>query len=615
VTVPRKPLILFDGDCSFCRRWIDRWRFYAAERVDFEPYQQAADQFPQIPREQFRQKIQLIEPDGSISSGAAAVFRMLAISGRYRWLIWLYDFLPGFAFVTERVYRLVARHRNGFDKLDKLFIGQTREPATTQYTCALFLRALGAVYFIAFVSLWVQIQGLIGSDGILPAADYLNAIRRAIPDASQRVWQFPTLCWLNTSDGFLQALCAAGTVMSVLLIVGVAPIVMLAGLWLVYLSLVVAGQTFLGFQWDSLLLEAGFAAMLFAPAQLFVGLRTKREPSHVGLWLLRWLAFRIMFLSGITKLLWDDPAWLDWTALNYHYWTQPLPPWTAWYVNQLPAWFGKFSVGVMYFAELIIPFLIFGPRMVRRAAFWGIVLFQLSIALTGNYGFFNLLTIVICIPIVDDTFWWKRLRRNPVSPVRQPLLAGCGLAPIAIAVIAITLVAFARECRMAFPFPQWMRSLDECAYPFRSANGYGLFRVMTTFRHEIIVEGSDDGLTWKSYEFKYKPGDVDRRPMFCEPHMPRLDWQMWFAALGNYQSNPWFVSFVRRLLEGSPSVTRLLKNNPFPEHPPKYVRARLFDYRFTSRPERAQTSAWWRADELRYYLPPISLRDYSKNGD
>jgi predicted DCC family thiol-disulfide oxidoreductase YuxK len=613
--MPQKPIILFDGDCSFCRRWIDRWRFYARDQINFEPYQQAADRFPKIPREQLQRAIHLIEPDGAVSSGAGAVFRMLWLVEHCPWLYWLYDFLPGFAFLAEQFYRLVANHRDGFDKLDMLLIGKTTEPATYQYTCALFLRFLGAIYVIAFVSLWVQIDGLIGSSGILPIGNYLQGVHRILPKG-QRFWQVPTLCWLNSSDGFLHFLCAGGVIMSVLLILGAAPILMLIGLWVFYVSLVIAGQDFLSFQWDSLLLEAGFASLFFAPAQIFMRLRTAREPSHIGLWLLRWLAFRIMFLSGITKLLWDENgAWHDWTALNYHYWTQPLPPWTAWYIHQLPQWLGKFSLGVMYAAELAIPFLIFAPRRPRRIAFWGIVIFQLSIALTGNYGFFNVLTMVLCIPLVDDTFWPRKLRRDPPSSAPRPAWLSCVFAPIAVLLIVITSVAFARECRWDFPFPEWTRSLYAAAYPFRSANGYGLFRTMTLVRHEIIIEGSNDGVTWKTYEFRYKPGDVNRRPQFCAPHMPRLDWQMWFQAIPNYPLENWFVRFLHNLLENAPPVTALLEHNPFPDHPPKFVRAKLFDYHFTTRAQRAATGAWWRRDEIGQFIPPVSLENFRRGAD
>jgi hypothetical protein len=231
-------------------------------------------------------------------------------------------------------------------------------------------------------------------------------------------------------------------------------------------------------------------------------------------------------------------------------------------------------------------------------------LFQLTIMLTGNYGFFNILTIVICIPLLEDAFFPRQLRRKPAAYRRQPAWLACAVAGPALIVVLITAVAFAQECRWQVPFPQWMQSLHDENYPFRSTNGYGLFRVMTKQRYEIVIEGSDDGEHWKIYDFKYKPGDVNRRPEFVTPHMPRLDWQMWFAALDE-RPPQWFAAFLTRLLQGSPPVTELLKTNPFPDHPPKYVHALLYDYHFADDPK---GRAWWKRTLLGEYVPTVQLR-------
>jgi hypothetical protein len=414
----------------------------------------------------------------------------------------------------------------------------------------------------------------------------------------------PTLCWISSSDAFLHFLCAGGTLMAVLLMLGLLPGVMLIGLWIFYLSLTIAGQTFLEFQWDMLLLEAGFASILLAPAQFWMRWRTSAEPSRIAIWLIRWLAFRIMFLSGITKVLSPDPSWRDGTALTFHWWTQPIPPWTAWYLTKAPLWFDIFSCWVMFFAELIAPWLTFTPRRLRRIAFWSIVVFQVLILITGNYGFFNLLTIVICIPLLDDAFWPNRWRRN-ANPIRfaapwRSIL----IAPVACVLIVLTTVAFFAECEVNVRWPAWVMTLDGYAEPFRSTNGYGLFRVMTTTRPEIIIEGSNDGENWKRYEFKYKPGDVTHRPAFFTPHMPRLDWQMWFEALGG-EPEPWFRNFLQRLLEGSPPVLALLKENPFPDHPPRYLRANLYDYHFSATHEDGK---WWQRKMVGPFTNVIELK-------
>ena len=232
----------------------------------------------------------------------------------------------------------------------------------------LFLRAVGLIYLIAFISYWTQIDGLIGSNGILPVAPWLDAIAQHY--GPQRFWLLPTLAWINASDMALHLMCAGGTVLSLLLIAGVAPVISLALLWILYLSLACAGQEFLSFQWDALLLEAGLIAIFFAPWQWLP--RCSREPRPMGipLWLMRWLAFRIMFLSGLVKLTFLDPTWWNWKALDFHYFTQPIPTWTSWWMNQEPHWFKMISLIYMWYAELIAPFFIFGPRRMRIVAFW-----------------------------------------------------------------------------------------------------------------------------------------------------------------------------------------------------------------------------------------------------
>jgi predicted DCC family thiol-disulfide oxidoreductase YuxK len=596
------PIVLYDGKCGFCKRHVERWKALSGEAIEYLPFQEHADQFPLVTKEQLGQAVHLLEPDGTITRGAEAVFRIAALSHQRPWLLWSYDSFPGFAAISEGVYSWIASHRDLFDPIDRALFGKSTAPTSHRLTISFFLRALGVMYLIAFWSLWVQIHGLVGSNGILPVAPALEAAKHQLNWST--LFNVPTLCWMSASDGFLTFLCAGGVVMSLLLIAGVLPFLMLIGLWAFYLSLVVVGQDFLSFQWDALLLEAGFASLFLGTFQFWMNSRTMHEPSHIGIWLLRWLAFRIMFLSGMTKLVAGDMTWRDGTALNYHYWTQPLPPWTAWYMNRAPMWFTKFSCWTMFFAELVIPFFVFMPRIPRRIAFFGIVLFQFTILLTGNYGFFNILTMVLCIPLLEDAIFPRRWKRKPIVYRRQPWWIPPLFAVPAVAIVLITCVAFARECEWEIKFPAFMQSMFIKSFPFRSANGYGLFRVMTKQRYEIVIEGSDDGEHWKIYEFKYKPGDVNRRPEFITPHMPRLDWQMWFAAL-DPQPPQWFMAFLTRLLEGSPQVNELLKTNPFPDHPPRYVHALLYDYHFADDPN---GRAWWNRTLLGEYVPSVQLR-------
>jgi predicted DCC family thiol-disulfide oxidoreductase YuxK len=591
-----RPVMIYDGGCSFCNRWIERWRRRTGPAIDYQPYQQGAASFPRIPVEAFGKAVHLVEPDGRVSRGAAAVFRSFELANRLRWLAWAYGSIPGFAAICETVYAAIARHRDFANRLDLLLIGPGTEPTSFRLTGQIFLRSLGIIYIIAFVSLWVQIDGLIGSRGILPVGSYLSAIKSSY--GPERYWLLPTLCWLNSSDFFLHLLCWGGVISGALMVLGIAQLPAAAVSWVCYLSLVGAGQIFLGYQWDCLLLEAGLLAVLFAPVQFFAAHRP--EPSRIILWLLRWLLFRVMFMSGVVKLSSGDATWRNWTALRYHYETQPLPPWTSWYFFQAPLWFAKLSCGVVFLCELLIPLLIFGPRRIRLLAFWGIIFFQLLIIVTGNYGFFNLLTIALCFCLVDDAFWrWVfRLKApqtlaKPTSPARS-WLNGVSAVILLAVTVPKCIDAFGAPITWPAPIPE----LTQWTEPFESTNGYGLFAVMTTQRPEIIIEGSDDGISWKPYAFKWKPGDVDRRPAFVIPYMPRLDWQMWFSALEVPSTNPWMMSFMSRLLEGSPPVLRLLGDNPFPERPPRYVRGVLYQYHFTGAKTRRQTGAWWRREEV-----------------
>jgi len=270
----------------------------------------------------------------------------------------------------------------------------------------------------------------------------------------------------------------------------------------------------------------------------------------------------------------------------------------------------------MFVIEIIVPFLIFGPRRCRQIACGAFVIFMLLIAATGNYCFFNLLTVALCVLLLDD----ELLRQ--VSPKRlsswfpqtgrltkPPLYRLIGVATLAFVIVLVSGLETSARLTRPDHLPDLLLQVLRWVSPLRTVNSYGLFAVMTTTRPEIIVEGSNDGVTWLPYEFKWKPGDLKRAPAFVAPHQPRLDWQMWFAALGHYQSNPWFVNFMVRLLQGSPEVLALLEKNPFPDRPPRRLRAVLFEYHFTDAVTRRRTGAWWRREQKGLYCPEISLRE------
>jgi hypothetical protein len=471
----------------------------------------------------------------------------------------------------------------------------------------LFLRALGAVYLVAFLSLWAQVAGLIGSRGILPAATFLDWVgARAGPE---RYRLLPTLFWLHPGDGFLSFLCGGGVALSILLVLGIAPMPVLFLLWVFYLSLVVVGQDFLGFQWDGLLLETGFLAIFLAPPGLRPRVGAESPVPLAGLWLLRFMLFRLMFTSGAVKLKSGDAAWRGLTALRVHYETQPLPTWIGWLAHQLPAKVHTLSTAAMFAIELLVPFLMFGPRPLRLAAFLLFAGLQVLIAATGNYGFFNLLTLVLCLLLLDDDVfpaWLREWVGAPAAAESWTSWQSWAVVPLAAVVAVTSAIQIAGAVGLAVRWPQPMVALYRALQPFRTFNPYGLFAVMTPTRPEILIEGSRDGTTWLPYEFRWKPGDLRTRPGFVAPHQPRLDWQMWFAALGGCEDSPWFQAFLHRLAQGSPPVVALLKRNPFPDGPPRYIRSTLYDYHFTDVKALRAEGTWWRRTPIGPFCPVVT---------
>ena len=633
---PPKPLLIWDGDCDFCRLWIERWREMTAGKVDYTTYQEAGDHFPEIPLEEFNRSLVLIQPDGTVVFAAEAAYRSLANRRSREWLAWSYDHVPGFSAVSETGYGFIARHRKFASAITRLLWGKDVRRPTYFWARRWFLRALGVIYLIAFVSLWVQVDGLVGSNGVSPVNQFLSAVRGQVgPDAYRLL---PTLCWFNSSDAFLHFLCGSGVFCSLLLIFGIAPAVLLVVLFASYLSLTIAGQDFFSFQWDVLLLETGFLSIFFAPWRLWPRelLLWPRSPpsataqvSRVGLFLLKLLLFKLMLMSGVVKLTSGDDSWWNLTALDYHYWSQPLPTVFGWWADKSPEWFKHFSVAFCLVVEIVVPFFIWAPRRLRLIAAGLLIFLQLAIAITGNYCFFNLLTIALCLLLIDDSVVGiPRVREAvPHQNIRAHGLPAVALAKaggralperlcvyVGMFVIIVTLPINAWLIFSAFKPssrpPRVLANLYERLEAFRIVNGYGLFREMTKDRCEIVLEGSADGIDWLPYEFKWKPGDVKRAPGWCAPHQPRLDWQMWFAALRTPRENPWLVALVYRLLQGSHEVNGLLANNPFPDKPPRYIRPMFYRYRFTTVDELRQTGAWWKREELREYLPTLSLEQF-----
>jgi len=596
-----RPRLIYDGDCAFCGYWARYWHRLTGESVDYVPYQEAAAQFPAILLSEFQRAVQYVAHDGRVASAAEASFLTLGMApGKGIWLF-LYRKLPGFAPLSELAYAFIAAHRAAFYRISVLLWGKEYAPPRHDLVSFLFLRLLGLIYLSAFVSFGVQAQGLIGSHGILPLHDLVNSLGSRL--GAERYFVMPMVFWWNASDAAIQTVCWSGAGLSLLLTFNVLTRTSLCLLYVLYLSLLYGGQVFMSFQWDTFLLEAGFLALLlsFARAQ--------------GIWLLRWLLFRFMFMSGMVKLLSADPNWWNLSALSYHFLTQPLPTPLAWGAAQLPQAALKCATGSLFFIELILPFLIFCPRRLRFLAAFGILLLQTCILLTGNYNWFNLQTMLLCLFLFDDAALQKILpqrfvrwiRNDPPAGaprrLRTPGKVGAVLAStLALLIVALSLVQM--DERFGGIPPVLAQNLDQLFEPLRMVSPYGLFAVMTTQRNEIVIEGSDDGIEWREYEFRYKPGDVTRHPPWNIPHQPRLDWQMWFAALDDPRRLPWFQRFLQKLLENEPTVTALLAKNPFADKAPAYVRARFYEYTYAG----AGQQGWWERRSLGLYFPAVHLR-------
>jgi hypothetical protein len=478
----------------------------------------------------------------------------------------------------------------------------------------LVLRALGLIYFSAFYSLLFQIKGLIGPRGILPAGEYLHAVAGALGPV--RLWYAPTLLWLSSSSGMLMALCWVGLVASVLVVFNLWPRATLAVCFVCYLSFVTAASDFSGYQSDGMLLEAGLLALFLAPRGLRPGLGGNAPPSRASYFLLAWEWFRIYFESGLVKELSGDPEWRHYTAMVDYYQNGPLPTWIGWYAAHLPHWFHWWTALGTLVLELGLVWMAAMPRPVRLACFLITTPWQIGVILTANYTFINYLTLALGFLLLDDALV------NRFVPARWRLSAVPAPAPgdvplgrqhwqalkLAISAVLLTWVAYATvaECTWllgnALPLP---RAPVRALQPFRIANQYGLFAVMTRGRYLIEFQGSDDAQNWTPYPYRYSPQKLDGAPRIYAPYQPRFDWNLWFASLGTWTQYPIVPRTEELLLTNDPDVLNLFAANPFPKHPPKYVRAVLWQYWFTSAAEKRGTGNWWRRALLGIYAPAI----------
>jgi lipase maturation factor 1 len=529
----------------------------------------------------------------------------------------------------------------------------------------IFLRALALIYFSAFYSLLFQIKGLIGLEGVLPAHDYLAVVAEQL--GLTRYWYAPSLYWISSSSTALMTITWIGLAASLIAFLNIWPRLCFFICFVCFLSFIAASSVFSSYQSDGMLLEAGFIALFFAPRGILPGWGAHDPPSRMSQFLLQWEWFRIYFESGIVKLLSGDVEWRNFTAMDEYYQNGPLPTWIGWYAEHLPHWFHAATVGGTLALELGLVFMMFFPRRVRLICFFIVTPWEVGVILTANYTFLNYLVLSLGFLLLDDKFlmrfvparWRPREEQfRPPEPAtaqetEEPSLsifasesilpAGGTDAPavesgprteasarrsrlerigfywwaagLAFSVVMLTWIFYDTTAEMILlplheiPVPTAPIAALE---PFRIANQYGLFAVMTRGRYEIEFQGSDDGQNWTAYQFRNKPQAINEAPRIYAPYQPRFDWNLWFASLGEWRQNEMVALTEERLLVSSPDVLALFRNDPFPQIPPRYVRAVLWQYWFTSMDEKRRTGNWWRRKYLGLYAPELTL---ARNGE
>jgi hypothetical protein len=516
----------------------------------------------------------------------------------------------------------------------------------------IFLRALALIYFSAFYALLLQVNGLIGPEGILPAGRYLAEVK-AYFGPFTRYWYAPSLYWISASSHAMMTVTWIGIIASVAAFLNLWPRLSFIICWICFLSFVTAAQDFSSYQSDGMLLEAGIIALFFAPRGVLPGWGADSPPSRASLFLLLWEWFRIYFESGIVKLLSGDPEWRHLTAMDYYYQNGPLPTWVGWYVQHLPHWFQAATAGATLVMELGLVFMLFFPRRVRIICFCIVTPWEIGVILTANYAFLNYLVLSLGFLLLDDLslLWLVPQRWRPDEPVTAPepefqeeaplsILSISGRSPtlrdaalveaaraqltwrrrigrhfraigLACSAILLTWIAYDTIAELiAMPFGRIggvFAKPVEAFDPLRIANQYGLFARMTRGRYEVEFQGSNDGTNWTPYPFQYKPQALNQPPGIYAPYQPRFDWNLWFASLGDWQQYQFVAVTEEHLLVNGPTVVSLFHSNPFPQSPPRYVRAVLWQYWFTTMADKRQSGNWWRRQYVGLYAPELML--------
>lgn len=601
MTEESTPLVVWDADCGFCRLWIEHWSDRVRDGARFRPLQELSeDEFEELgfTRAEAEEAMHLVDGEG-VWSGATAVMRLLArsVDLRHRMIARAFEAIPPFRVLADAVYRRIASDRALASRLTKFLWGVPHR-STFHLAQAIGLRGLAIAAFLAFWSMHRQILGLIGTDGILPANDYLTRVSEV--SAAQGwsalgLWhRVPTLFHWGAQDAVLEGTCIAGMIGAAALFIGLAPRLLLPVLWFLYLSICSVGQVFLGYQWDALLLEALVLAWFFSPWTVAPRAVWKTRTPLVGRWLVWLLVFKLMIMAGLVKVA-TDPVWSSLSALDYHFWTQPIPNNVSYWIHRLPDWMKAGGVVFTLVAELVAPLLVFAPRRLRHAGAIAMIALQLMIGFTGTYGFFNILTIALCLTLFDD----RAFRFEPREAAASTRLRWS--LPAALVLIPLVLLPIDSRRIYAAEHGELRQKLDRFTAPLRTFNSYGLFGHMTKQRHEVVLEVSADGENWETIDFRWKPTAIDEPLRFTTLHMPRLDWQMWFAALGTCERNQWYLGFVEGVLAERPEVLALLEAGPATRSP-VFARSRFWAY------EPALETTWQRR-LLGDYCPTLRWSD------
>ena len=628
-----RPILVWDGECWFCSLCAERLESWTTDskgsRIEVVPYQKARTRFPEVPESDFESSVQLFLPGSDSETPlvryqkSRAIFEVMGRAGRShpvvagwgRVLSWMSSHVPLFSTLMDRGYEFVAANRRHASWLAGFFFGESFAPSTYRLSDYIFRKGLFLVFGIAFLSLVPQWRPLFGVHGIAPIGEWIEVLQQGgIPAFSKLTELFSWFWWIGSGDAALALVVYSGVAAALAGLVLPRRIhpgyerALLGFLLLGYMSFVSLGQSFFQFQWDALLLECAWLALLLPVAGA-------RSDGRFRAFAFQVLLFKLIFLSGWVKAQGGDPTWASRTALLHHFETQPLPtPFGVW-MHGVSEPLLKMFCSLVIQIELWVPFLIFFPRRFRILGFGILSSLQVAFALTGNFGFFNLLSLLLGVYLVDDRSWRELLPRSlakrllPWVPVRVlpdfGVVRAAGLMAVAVLAAVVFLPVGLRI--------GWLQSgswtaLGERVASIHVSSSYGLFSSMTTERRELAFEASLDGKTWKEYQPRFRPGEVNRAPAWVAPYQPRFDWQLWFAVMGTYgeHSNRWVGMTLKRILEGTPEVLGLFRENPFPGENPRHARVSVYRYRLVPEAERASTGVWWRREWLGQYSPQIS---------